>query len=52
MVCHLINLIYYLNTCCAILYQKGMGSGIQSNDTTKILTVMTVCRNNFCNSAI
>ena len=50
--CHLINLIYYVNACCAILYQKCMGNGVQANDTIKILSVMTVCRNAFHNGAM
>ena len=43
MVCQLRNLIYHLNTCHAILYPKGMGSGIQTIDkTNETLSTMTV----------
>ena len=47
------NLMYYLNTCYAILYSKSMGSGIQIiNKSNKLLSVMTVCRNAFHNGAM
>ena len=53
MVCQLRNLIYYLHACYAILYPKGMGSGIQAIDkTNELLSVMTVCRNSFHNGAM
>ena len=53
MVCQLINLIYYLNACYAILYPKGMGSRIQTiNKTNELLTVIIVCRNVLDNGAI
>ena len=47
------NLIYYLHACYAILYPKGMGSGIQATDkTNELLSVMTVCRNALRNGAM
>ena len=42
-----------MNACFTILYQKGMGSGIQAIDkTNEFLSVMTVCRNAFHNGAM
>ena len=50
MVCQLGNLMYYLHACYAVLYPKGMCSGIQAIDkTTELLSVMAVCRNAFHN---
>ena len=47
------NLIYYLYACCAILYPKGMSSGIQTIDkTNELLSIMTVCRNTLHNGAM
>ena len=51
--CQLRNLRYYLRTCYAIFYPKGMGSGIQAtNKTNELLSVMTVCRNAFHNGSM
>ena len=53
MVCHLKNLIHYLNACYAVLYLKGMGSGIQAIEKTiKLSSVTTVCRNAFHTGAM
>ena len=53
MVFQLRNFIYYLSACYAMLYSKGMDSGIQATDkTNELLSVMTVCRNAFHNGAM
>ena len=53
MVYQLKNLISYLNACYAILYPKGMGSGIQAIDkTNELLSVITVNGNAFHNDAM
>ena len=51
MFCQLRKLIYYLNLCYAILYPKGMDSGIQAIDkTNQLLSVIIVFRNAFHNA--
>ena len=53
MVCHLRNLIYYLQACYAIVYPKSMASGIKTIEkTNELSSVMTVCRNAFHNGAM
>ena len=42
-----------MSACYAILYPKGMGSGVQATDkTNEPLPVMTVCRDTFDNGAM
>ena len=42
-----------MSACYAILYPKGMGSGVQAIDkTNEPLPVMTVCRDTFGNGAM
>ena len=50
MVCQFGNLTYYFHACYAILYPKGISSGIQAIDkANELLSIMTACENAFDN---